>query len=149
MKFLHNEGFFGEEMNWHNVNAFFAFALHIFWCQNDFFSLGIKNKFVIAYSFSCIFTSDRGIIFDLRRYFFVCVLSWSGSMSHSWLVTTTGLWYVTWMWKKIHVNNRWVVFGIFWHLSHRHVVNMSTTFPTKLSSLLELDILLQLLWHIQ
>ncbi len=66
-----------------------------------FFNLGINNKFVIANSFYCNFTSDRGIIFDLRRYVFVCFLSWSGGlMPHSRVVTTTGLRHMTWTQKN-------------------------------------------------
>ncbi len=33
-------------------NAFFAFTLHIFWCQNYLFNLGNNNKFAIVNSFS-------------------------------------------------------------------------------------------------
>ncbi len=53
----------------------------------------------------------------------------SGSISHSWLVTMTGLWLVTWRWKKLHVDDRQVFFGILRHLSLSY--DTSTTFPTK------------------
>ncbi len=106
-----NKGGRGEPMHFLH-SCCISFGVRI-----NFFSLGINNKFVIANSFPCIFTSDRGIIFDLRRYFFVRISSWSGSMSHLQLVTTTGLCHVTWTWKKVHVDNRQVVFGIFWRLS--------------------------------
>ncbi len=100
MKFLNDQrGTRGERWT-DTMQCIFCIALRIFWCQNYFFNLGTNNKFVIANSFYCIFTSDRVIIFNLRRYFFVHFLSWSESMPHSWLVTTTGFWHVTWTWKK-------------------------------------------------
>ncbi len=56
----------------------------------------------------------------------------TGSISHSQLLMTTSLWHMTWRWKKLHVDNRWVFFELYniWACC-RHVNNICTTFLFK------------------